>query len=283
MNPLVSVVMAVKNYPDFLTTAISSILRQSHHELEFIIVDYGSTDGTTDIIREFTDPRLRLIEFPGLTFTQALNVGVAVANGEYIARQDADDFSRRTRLERQVEFMERNPSVDLLGTGFRTVSSNPRRTHDECFNLGHKLLSEMARYDCPIAHGTIMARASVFDTFDYDEKMECAQDYGLYLKIMHHSQFICHVMPDVLYIRFHTDKCVTQTRRRMQLWAVAYAKEKYGVGGARKHEKMRVHVNTYWRTKNRIKKHVAFIIVALYDYRFWLVEFEKSRARRGVE
>lgn len=280
MSPRVSVVMAVKNYPDFLPDAMASILGQTERDIEFVIVDYGSTDGTIDIIKGNTDLRIRLIEWPGLTFTEALNVGVAVAKGKYIARQDADDYSLPTRLDVQATFLDVHRHIDVLGTGYKVVDPRSSTSRTESSELDHELLFALAKYDCPIAHGTLMVRSEVFDAFDYDEEMECAQDYGLYLKVMH-SSIICHVIPNVLYIRFHAEGCVTELHRKKQLWCVAYAKVRYGRGHSWRHNRIRVHAEAYWRSEGA-RKVYEFIMVAMYDPHYWVVEYRKARAGRGV-
>ena len=241
MSPRVSVVMAVKDYPDLLPESMASILSQTARAIEFVIVDYGSTDDSLYIINSWADLRVRLIIWPGLTFTEALNVGVAIATGKYIARQDADDYSLPKRLSTQARFLDENLNIDVLGTGYKTV--DPR-------------------------------------SFDYDEQMHCAQDYGLYLKVMHNS-VICHVIPDVLYIRFHTPGCVTERRRKQQMRAVAYAKERYGQGHSWRHNRIRAHAEAYWRGRG-LRKVYEFIMVALYDPMYWSVEYRKARARRPV-
>lgn len=278
MSPRVSVVMAVKDYPDLLPDAMASILDQTERDIEFVIVDYGSTDGTLDIINSWSDLRVHLIVWPGLTFTEALNVGVAVATGKYIARQDADDYSLPKRLATQARFLDSNPNIDVLGTGYKTVDPRSSTTHTESSELDHRLLYDMAKYDCPIAHGTLMVRSEVFEAFDYDEAMDCAQDYGLYLKVMHNS-VICHVIPDVLYIRFHTPGCVTERRRKQQILAVAYAKKRYGRGHSWRHNRIRAHAEAFWRGRG-LRKVYEFIMVALYDPMYWMVEYRKARARR---
>ena len=285
MSPRVSVVMAVKDFPEKdVRAAIYSIMHQTYRDWELIIVDYGSDDENIGVLWDawFMDERIEIIEFPGLTFTQALNVGVAAATGEYIARQDADDLSVETRLEKQVKFLDEDPNVDVLGTGHRVVDTTTGRSWPESFELDHKTVMELARFGCPIAHGTLMVRADVFETFDYDERMLCAQDYGLYLKILHGSGFGFFVMPDVLYIRWHTPTCVTVTRGDDQKYYVGYAKERYGLGHSRRHERMDRHVEAYWRSRDRVKRFVSFLMVALHDYRYWIAEYHKAQSRRPV-
>lgn len=284
--PLVSVVMAVMDMPKRdLEAALFSIVAQTMSDLEFIIVDYGSGAGGLEILRSLArrDPRVLVIEYPGITFTEALNVGVAASTGKYIARQDADDMSHPDRLLKQCEFLDKSWMVDVLGTGHRVVDTAASKAWAESFEFDHYHIELLLRYGCPIAHGTLMVRSKVFDQFDYDEQMDCAQDYGLYLKIMFGSHFPFYVIPDVLYTRWHTPWCVSVARREEQDKNFGYAMERYGKWNSNRWARLMRWVREYWRTTNRVKKKVLFVVIGLYDYRYWLAEWHKAKAKREYD
>jgi glycosyltransferase involved in cell wall biosynthesis len=117
-TPLVSVVMPAKNEERYIATAIRSILDQTYSHLELIIVDDYSSDGTSDVVRSFQDPRVVLhtktSEPPGISASR--NIAIQLAQGAMIANQDADDCSHPERLELQLE-------EALQGTGPRVVGS----------------------------------------------------------------------------------------------------------------------------------------------------------------
>ena len=124
-NPIVSVVMPAYNVELYVEEAVRSILNQTFCDFEFIIVDDGSTDRTPEILRSFTDPRIRLLfneknegNYP------ARNRGCRLARGKYIAVMDADDVALPERLEKQVRFMEGNPDVLACGTAYRLMDRN---------------------------------------------------------------------------------------------------------------------------------------------------------------
>lgn len=107
-KPFVSVVMSVYNGELFLKEAIDSILSQTYKKFEFIIIDDGSTDGSLNIINEYSDERIKILVNPkneGLIFS--LNKGIELALGTYIVRMDADDISLPQRIEEQVSFSEK--------------------------------------------------------------------------------------------------------------------------------------------------------------------------------
>ena len=122
---LVSVVMPAYNVEKYVEEAVHSILAQTFCDFEFIIVDDGSTDRTHDILRSFSDPRIRLIfneknegNYP------ARNRGCRLARGKYIAVMDADDVAMPERLEKQVKYMEEHPDVLACGTAYRLMGRN---------------------------------------------------------------------------------------------------------------------------------------------------------------
>ena len=140
-KPLVSVIMGVYNQWDekILREAVSSILNQSYDNLEFIIWDDGSCDEAAKIVQDLKqlDERIvvmRRLENKGLAFS--LNECILHAKGKYIARMDADDVSLRTRLEKQVDFLEEHAEYawcgcntegrDTYGDGGRRRAREPR-------------------------------------------------------------------------------------------------------------------------------------------------------------
>ena len=97
----VSVIMSVHNGEDYLELSIESILNQTHTNIEFIIIDDGSTDGSPQIIEKYksVDKRIKYIQQENIGLTKTLNKALMYCTGEYIARQDADDRSMPDRLE----------------------------------------------------------------------------------------------------------------------------------------------------------------------------------------
>lgn len=116
-QPKVSVIIAAYNGQRFVAEAVNSILSQTWRDLELLVVDDGSTDGTRAILREIAgrDQRMRIIEKDNEGLIKTLNRGIAEARGVYIARLDHDDISRPTRLEQQARFLDANP--DFIGVG----------------------------------------------------------------------------------------------------------------------------------------------------------------------
>ena len=113
--------MSVYNGEDYLREAIESILKQTFRGFEFIIVNDGSTDRSLEIVKLYSDFRIVLIDQQNTGLSKALNNGIKVAKGKYIARMDADDISMPERLKLQVEFLEQNPLVIALGSNAEII------------------------------------------------------------------------------------------------------------------------------------------------------------------
>ena len=124
---LISVIMSVYNGHKYLGETIESILNQSFKNIEFIIINDGSTDGAIDIIRyyEKQDDRIKVISNEtNLGLALSLNKGIQAAKGKYIARMDADDISLPERFNTQIAYLERNPHIWILGCNIFHIEGN---------------------------------------------------------------------------------------------------------------------------------------------------------------
>lgn len=184
--PKVSVLMCVYNGAKFVERAVRSILSQTCTDFEFVIVDNKSTDDTFEILRrwEQADSRIRLYQNErNLGLVASLNRGLHVARGEYIARMDADDFSRPDRLALQLAFMERHTEVGVCGgqilvhRGAHTYLRRYALTPEEC--------DATLLFQSCVAHPSVMFRRRLTseDGFFYDEEFQCAEDSELWRRM----------------------------------------------------------------------------------------------------
>ncbi len=119
MQPKVSVIIPCFNAEKYIEKAIASIINQTYTNLEILVVDDASTDKSLEKIKTFNDKRIVLIEMPVNTKKiGAVNKAISVASGEYIAFQDADDWSEPQRIEMQIEHLAKNSDCGLCFTNF---------------------------------------------------------------------------------------------------------------------------------------------------------------------
>jgi cellulose synthase/poly-beta-1,6-N-acetylglucosamine synthase-like glycosyltransferase len=185
-NPTVSVVLSVRNGGVDLPVALDTILKQSFADFELIAINNGSTDGTREFLDQIADPRVRVFHQADAGLAAALNRGISLARGRYIARQDHDDLADPSRLAKQVAFLDANPEHALVGTRAEIwVGDRPDgRYHD------HPIEDEILRFDLlfnnPFVHSSVMMRKSALDhvgVYTTDPARQPPEDYELWSRI----------------------------------------------------------------------------------------------------
>lgn len=184
----VSVVMPAYNVEKYIEESVNSILNQTFSDFEFIVVDDGSTDRTPEILRSFSDPRIRLL-FNGKNEGNypARNRGCRLAKGKYIAVMDADDVAMPERLEKQVGFMETNPDVQACGTAYRLMDENlvivePTEWED----IRYVLMKTFC-----MLHPTLLIRKDDMEQLGYYKtESRYAEDYDLVLRLARKGKIV---------------------------------------------------------------------------------------------
>ena len=108
-KPLVSVIMSAYNAEKYISQTIKSVLNQTFIDFEFLIFNDGSKDKTEEIIGSYGDHRIKSVNQSNIGLTKTLNKALALSQGEYIARMDADDICEPARLQKQVDFLKNHP------------------------------------------------------------------------------------------------------------------------------------------------------------------------------
>jgi glycosyltransferase involved in cell wall biosynthesis len=218
-HPLVSVVTAVHRR-DHVEPSLASVLGQTLGDLELIVVDDGSSDGTADALSAIAarDPRVRnLRQDTRRGLTEALIVGCAAARGEFIARHDSDDLSLPPRLERQVELLRSDPSLVMAGCGTRAIgpgdetlfeNSRPSDPDEATRSLRDELVG-------PGAHGSVMFRTESYrQVGGYRAPFRYAQDWDLWLRLLERGRV--GYVPEILYAYRIAPDSVSGSRRQQQ-------------------------------------------------------------------
>lgn len=223
----VSVVMSVYNGDRYLREAVDSILNQTFADFEFIIVDDGSTDSTSEILAGYAtqDPRIMLVRnHENIGQTKSLNEGLARAQGEYIARQDADDVSLPERLSAQVAFLQENLDVGLVGSAYDLIDAEGDllcTVHPPC--APDEVGRTLPERNC-ICHGSALYRRQCLRFVGlYRELFAPAEDYDLWLRIA--ERFRVANLSDVLYRYRFTPDSLSIRQIELQLARDRLAKE----------------------------------------------------------
>jgi glycosyltransferase involved in cell wall biosynthesis len=185
--PLVSVVLATHEDARFLGEAIESVLTQTLTDLELIVVDDASTDGTPELLRTLDDDRvvvLRNEEQAGLA--ASLNRGLDRASGRYVARLDADDVAADERLQRQVAWMKAKPELGVVGSGVWDIDAEGLPGGRHLMPHGATALRWHALFSSPFFHPTVLVDREVLDRHGlrYDPSFLESEDYDLWARVL---------------------------------------------------------------------------------------------------
>lgn len=195
--------MPVWNGASHLREAIDSILSQTERNFEFLIIDDGSTDDTVEIIKEYQDPRIRLIQQAHEGIVVALNRGVAESRAAWIARMDADDISYPQRFETQLALVRKNTNAVLCHTQIRIIGEERYVTKVGRFIRSEGLIQLRLCYQCAILHPTVMFKKDAFLACGgYLPEERHAEDYGLWGRLVLQGAIVGSATP-LLEFRVH--------------------------------------------------------------------------------
>lgn len=227
-SPLVSVVTSVFNGERWLAESLRSVLRQEDVDLELVVVNDGSTDGSARVLAEFVaaDRRVRVLEQENQGLTRALDRGCSEARGVYIARHDSDDISLPGRFARQAELLGREPSVALVGSWVKVLGPvgevlyEMRRPEEMVFPtpwVDHPSTG-------PMGHGSAMFRRRDYEAAGgYRDSFYWVQDVDLWLRLTERGAVAC--VPQFLYAFRLAGGCISlrHVREQARLDRIAYA------------------------------------------------------------
>lgn len=203
--PLLSVIMTVYNGEGFLQETLDAVFAQTFEDFELVVVNNGSTDGTRQILKATSDPRLRIIEAPQHgSFGEGIRLAYGHASGEFIAVQDADDVSTSTRFESQVRILREDPSVGLVCGQFMLIDElgNELGVSRPPEDMGS--IVDALQQGSPFAHSTYMYRRTAAESVGgYPPEYSYGPDFGLMVRLIKSGWSIAVVPDVVLRLRQH--------------------------------------------------------------------------------
>ncbi|ECQ7164294.1 glycosyltransferase [Campylobacter jejuni] len=219
--PYISVVMPTYNREKYVAEAIESILNQSFTNFEFIIIDDGSSDNTCKIIEEFAKRDCRIIFLKntcnkGIVYT--LNRGIKLSKGKYIARMDDDDTSVFNRFQKQIEYLDKNEDIVVLGSYVESSDENGIK-HPTWVDVDSANLVEvMLNFKCPISHPNVIIRKDFLfqNNIYYRKEYQYAEDYGLWMEIIFNGGKIENY-PEILLKHRVTKNSITRNKKTNQI------------------------------------------------------------------
>ena len=226
-EPLVSVIMPVYNSEKYLSLAIRSIINQTYREFELLIISDGSSDNSPNIIKEYveTDSRIRIIDNGanrGLVYS--LNKGIEESKGKYVAIMHADDISLPERFEIQVDYLEQNEDISLLGTNVRYLGT----LDISRMGMGPDMIKVMFMGLNMLYHPTMMMRRK--DIIDkklrYKDFYFSAEDFKMWTDAVVSGLKIANLSDVLLEYRIH-DSQITSVYNSKQNQLAELIKKEY--------------------------------------------------------
>ena len=184
-KPLVTVLITAYNEADYIEGAVRSVLDQTYDNLEAVVVNDGSTDGTEGVLtRRFEDERLRVFDQGRNGRVTSLNHGLDAAKGTFVAVLDADDRCRPRRIERQVDYLLAHGEVGVVGSQYIRKDNVRGEEYVRKYPTRDGLIRrEMAKY-IPISHSCAMYRKrAVVEAGGYDEALSDHEDLDLWIRL----------------------------------------------------------------------------------------------------
>lgn len=194
---LVSVLMSTYNSQNTIRRSIESIINQTYSNIEFLIIDDGSTDNTYSICKEYKNNFDNVFVYKNkqnIGLTKSLNKLIRISKGYFIARQDADDYSQKNRIEKQLKYLQKN-NLDGCSTRAKIIDSK-RLIPGKSLYIPKKIL---LKFKNPFIHGSLLIKKeNLIDVNCYDEEFFYAQDYKLIYDLLENKSKIS-IMKDPLY------------------------------------------------------------------------------------
>lgn len=223
-QPLVSVVLVIRDIERFLPEAIESVLTQTFEDFEFFIVDFGSKDRSKEIALDYAsrDQRVKVSQIAPCSYIEAKIAACMLPRSRYLAIQDADDISLPDRLKAEVDYLERNPAVGLLGGAVQWIDSagNSIDSADDYPSQNEEIQRELIVRNT-FWHPTVLMRRDAYESVGgYRRVFVQSDDYDLWLRIAEHYQ-CANLKEKVLKYRIHPQQLSFRKRKDQILCALA--------------------------------------------------------------
>ncbi len=191
----ISVLMAVYNCDKYLREAIDSILNQTWNDFEFIIVNDGSTDNSLQILKEYSDQRIKVITYEeNKGVAHARNVGLKHCTSEYVALMDADDIALPDRLKLQYEYLTEHSEIDGVYAKFRNLDVDGRLLEGEQPRTyyNYKYVKAVMIFENTVANLTAMFRRRIVEEYQlrYDETCKIGSDYRFWIEYLRYGKMV---------------------------------------------------------------------------------------------
>jgi len=188
-KPLVSILMPNYNCEKYLDEAINSVLKQTYTNFEFIIIDDASTDNSWNIIKKHSKQDKRIKAFKnkknrGIVFSRNKAFEKSSSKSKYYAIFDSDDISFQKRLQKQVEFLERNKDYGIIGSNLLIIDENSKKIGTRKYKNKFSVEDASMFIKSPLAQPSAMINKKFLKELRYSNEFEVAEDWDLWFRLL---------------------------------------------------------------------------------------------------
>jgi glycosyltransferase involved in cell wall biosynthesis len=213
--PKVSVIIPSYNSMTYLPATVDSVLKQTFTDFEVLIINDGSTDNILEWASKIEDTRVKVITKTNQGLAEARNTGIALAKGEYLAFLDADDLWHKTKLEKQVNYLNNHPDVGLVDTWVALTDENAKPTGTLIkTNAEGKVIKKILESPTIVCGSSPLVRNICFEKAGlFNKQLSGSADWDMWIRIANHFMFGLIKEP-LTYYRQHYNS-MSQNRQKM--------------------------------------------------------------------
>ena len=225
---LISVIIPLYNETRFLKKALDYIFNQTYKKIEVIIVDSSVNQEVCEILSEYQNEyqdKIYVYKQEKNGVAAALNYGITKANGEFIARMDADDIACVNRFEKQIVFFHQHPEVNVLGSRTIVIDENDMQLYQSKVPEKQENIETNLIFENPMWHPTLMFRKSVFDSgYSYDIHNK-TEDYDLWTRMIVGGVKFSNLLSPLMFYRQYGGNLSTLNLASNEVYAANSARK----------------------------------------------------------
>lgn len=220
--PLVSIILPIRNdAPELVESCFRSFKNQTYKNIEVIIIDDSDDINTINVIDKQKWLKFIIVREPDRKkgLSSALNRGIELSSGDYIARVDADDIQNENRIEKQVKFLMGNADIDVVGCNTFIIDASNNILGKKVFKKNNDSIMRAMSISSPLSHPTLMLRRRFFEIVGkYNEDLKRSEDYELWFRARKARKIkFYNIQENLVYFR------VSNTEKRDRLhWIIHF-------------------------------------------------------------
>jgi glycosyltransferase involved in cell wall biosynthesis len=257
MAKLVSILISSFNSEKYIKEAVDSALAQTYPNLEVVVIDAASTDRTPEIMKTYSDPRVRFLEHGYEPIVKTRNELIKAAKGDYLTFLDSDDIYLPDRVAREADFLEKNAEYGAVYCDLRYFfDGHPEKLyrHQYYFPSGDLLSELLPRMF--ITNTTFMFRRSILEKVPgYDESLGLVEDWDFFLKLSHAGVRIAFLPEDLVRYRLRWDSHTNFAKQAAIQQSAVNIFE--GLNGRMSEEERKKYDMPRWRAERKSRLAIA--------------------------